>query len=60
LVDFPTAEMVQGCTAQLAAQGLLVRRFGAGAHARQMRISIGAGAALERAVALIGSFISGG
>ncbi len=60
LIDFPNAEMVQACTAHLAAHGILVRRFGPGAHARQMRISIGDGTALERATTLITAFLDEG
>ncbi len=56
LVDFPDAEAARDCTARLAEAGLLVRRFGPGAHAHQMRISIGDAAALTRAAALIGAF----
>ncbi|HET7879556.1 MAG TPA: histidinol-phosphate transaminase [Acetobacteraceae bacterium] len=59
-IDFPTPEMVRDCTALLAMNGILVRRFGPGAHARQMRISIGDGAALERAAALITEFLEQG
>jgi histidinol-phosphate/aromatic aminotransferase/cobyric acid decarboxylase-like protein len=60
LIDFPSAEIVQGCTAYLAAQGLLVRRFGPGAHARQMRISMGRGRALTRVTELIETFLEAG
>ena len=59
LVEFATAALAVGCTARLAAEGILVRRFGAGAHACQMRISIGDGAALTRAVGLIEGFVRG-
>ena len=41
LIEFPTREMVRACTAHLAANDILVRHFGPGAHERQMRISIG-------------------
>jgi histidinol-phosphate aminotransferase len=58
LIDFPTPELVRDCTALLASHGLLVRRFGAGAHARQMRISIGSGQALTRAAELILLFLA--
>jgi histidinol-phosphate aminotransferase len=57
LIDFPSPELAQACTAQLANQGILVRSFLGGAHARQMRISIGDGAALTRAADLILSFL---
>jgi histidinol-phosphate aminotransferase len=57
LIDFPTREMVRDCTAHLAANGILVRHFGPGAHERQMRISIGSGPALERAASLITGFL---
>ena len=60
LIDFPTSEMVQECTARLAAERILVRRFGAGAHARQMRISIGEAAALQRAADIIIDFVTKG
>ncbi len=60
LIDFPDPETAQRCTAHLAAHGVLVRRFGPGAHARQMRISIGSGAALARAVSLITAFLDQG
>ena len=60
LIDFPTREMVRDCTARLAAEGILVRHFGPGAHERQMRISIGAAPALERAAALITTFLEQG
>ena len=53
LVDFPDAAAAQGCTAHLAEAGILVRRFGPGAHAHQVRISIGNAAALQQAAALI-------
>ena len=56
LVDFPSPASAQACTARLAAAGLLVRRFGPGAHAHQMRISIGDGAALTRAAEMIVAF----
>lgn len=57
LIDFPTSEMVRDCTARLAAEHILVRRFGAGAHARQMRISIGDAAALQQTAAIITDFV---
>jgi histidinol-phosphate aminotransferase len=57
LIDFPTRQTVQDCTARLAANGILVRHFGPGAHERQMRISIGNGPALERAASLITEFL---
>jgi histidinol-phosphate aminotransferase len=60
LVDFPTIEMVRDCTARLAANGILVRHFGPGAHERQMRISIGNAQALERAATLITAFLGEG
>ncbi len=60
LIDFPTREMVRDCTARLAADGILVRHFGPGAHERQMRISIGGGPALQRAAALITAFLEQG
>jgi histidinol-phosphate aminotransferase len=60
LIDFPTVEMVRDCTARLAANGILVRHFGPGAHERQMRISIGNGQALERAATLITTFLEEG
>jgi histidinol-phosphate aminotransferase len=60
LIDFPTREAVRDCTAHLAANGILVRHFGPGAHERQMRISIGSGPALERAAALITGFLEQG
>ena len=53
LVDFPSPAAAQACTAHLAAAGILVRRFGLGAHAHQMRISIGDGTALSRAAEMI-------
>ena len=56
LVDFPSAASAATCTALLARKGLLVRRFGPGAHAHQMRISIGDAGALQRAAALIAAF----
>ena len=56
LVDFPTVESARHCTAHLAEAGILVRRFGPGAHACQMRISIGDAKALTRAAALIAAF----
>ena len=56
LIDFPDADQARDCTAQLAANGLLVRRFGPGAHAHQMRISIGSATALTRAAELISLF----
>lgn len=58
LIDFPTSEMVRDCTARLAAERILVRRFGAGAHAKQMRISIGDAAALQQAAAIITDFVA--
>jgi histidinol-phosphate/aromatic aminotransferase/cobyric acid decarboxylase-like protein len=58
LIDFPNAETVTACAAHLASSGVLVRRFGAGAHAAQMRISIGASQAIERATDLITEFLS--
>ena len=58
LIDFPDPEIVQACTARLAAERILVRRFGAGAHARQMRISIGDAVALQQAAALITEFVA--
>ena len=60
LIDFPTRETVRDCSAHLAANGILVRHFGPGAHERQMRISIGSGPALERAAALITGFLEQG
>jgi histidinol-phosphate aminotransferase len=60
LIDFPTRETVRDCSAHLAANGILVRHFGPGAHERQMRISIGGGPALERAAALITGFLEQG
>jgi len=60
LIDFPTRDAVRDCTAHLAANGILVRHFGPGAHERQMRISIGNGPALERAAALITEFLEQG
>ena len=57
LIEFPSSDSVASCTAHLASHGLLVRRFGPGAHARQMRISIGHGPALEHAVELIKTFL---
>jgi histidinol-phosphate aminotransferase len=60
LIDFPARETVRDCTAHLAANGILVRHFGPGAHERQMRISIGSGPALERAAALITGFLEQG
>jgi histidinol-phosphate aminotransferase len=59
LVDFPSADCARSCTEHLAEAGLLVRRFGPGAHAHQMRISIGDAAALRRAAALIAAFPKG-
>ncbi len=56
LADFATPEMARDCTAYLAEHGVLVRRFGPGAHAHQMRISIGSGPALTLAAKLIGLF----
>ncbi len=56
LVDFPDLAQARDCTALLASTGLLVRRFGPGAHARQMRISIGAADALQRTAAIIHDF----
>ncbi len=58
LIDFPSPEMVAACTAMLASQGILVRRFGPGAHASQMRISIGHAAALTRVTELIARFMA--
>lgn len=60
LIDFPTSGMVQECTVRLAAERILVRRFGAGAHERQMRISIGEAAALQRAADIIVDFVTKG
>jgi histidinol-phosphate aminotransferase len=60
LLDFPTPDSARHCTSLLAAHGLLVRRFGPGHHARQMRISIGPGPALERTAALIHHFLENG
>jgi histidinol-phosphate aminotransferase len=60
LIDFPTRELVRDCTANLVANGILVRHFGPGAHERQMRISIGNAQALERAAALITAFLEEG
>jgi histidinol-phosphate aminotransferase len=60
LIDFPSPELAQACTARLADEGILVRNFLGGAHARQMRISIGDGAALTRAADLILSFLKKG
>jgi len=60
LIDFPSAERVRDCVALLAAERILVRRFGAGAHARQKRISIGAAAALQLAAAVISDFVARG
>jgi histidinol-phosphate aminotransferase len=60
LIDFPTQAMVRACTAGLAADGILVRHFGPGAHERQMRISIGNARALERAAELITAFLEEG
>jgi histidinol-phosphate aminotransferase len=60
LIDFPSAEMVQACTARLAAERILVRRFGAGAHARQMRISIGNAVVLQQAADLVIDFMTKG
>jgi histidinol-phosphate aminotransferase len=60
LIDFPDPEAAQRCTAHLAANGILVRRFGPGAHARQMRISIGSGPALTLAAGLITTFLDQG
>jgi histidinol-phosphate aminotransferase len=59
LIDFPNADLVARCTALLAQSGILVRRFGPGAHAAQMRISIGSGDALTRAADLIATFLAG-
>ena len=53
LVGCPTPGIAQACTAHLAEHGLLIRSFGPGAHASQIRISIGAGPALEKAAELI-------
>jgi histidinol-phosphate/aromatic aminotransferase/cobyric acid decarboxylase-like protein len=52
--------MVRACTAHLAANNILVRHFGPGAHERQMRISIGNADALARAAALITAFLEEG
>jgi histidinol-phosphate aminotransferase len=57
LVDFPSPNLAQSCTARLAAEGILVRSFLGGTHAHQMRITIGDGDALTRAAALILSFL---
>ncbi len=57
LIDFPTPDLARDCTAHLAAHGILVRRFGPGPHASQMRISIGAAPALQRAASLIHEFL---
>ncbi len=56
LVDFPSAPSAIACTAHLADAGILVRRFGPGAHAHQMRISIGNAEALTLAATLIAAF----
>ena len=56
LTDFASPALAQGCVAHLAREGLLVRGFGPGAHAHQVRISIGAGPALTRAADLICAF----
>jgi histidinol-phosphate aminotransferase len=60
LIDFPSPALAQACTARLADEGILVRSFLGGAHAGQMRISIGDGAALTRAADLILSFLKKG
>jgi histidinol-phosphate aminotransferase len=60
LIDFPTPALAQACTADLADHGLLVRGFGPGAHAAQMRISIGAAPALRQAATLIEAFLATG
>jgi histidinol-phosphate aminotransferase len=60
LIGFPSREMAGACTARLAESGILVRHFGSGAHEWQMRISIGDGAALERAASLIIAFLTQG
>lgn len=60
LIDFPDAATAAACTAHLAASGVLVRRFGPGAHARQMRISIGAPTALRLAAGRIAEFLEQG
>jgi histidinol-phosphate aminotransferase len=60
LIDFPSPELAQACTARLADEGILVRNFLGATHARQMRISIGDGAALTRAADLILSFLKKG
>ena len=48
LVDLPSPDAARGAVTHLAAQGLLVRGFGPGAHAAQPRTSIGAGPASRR------------
>lgn len=60
LIGFPSPDLVHACTAHLAAQCLLVRAFGPGAHASQMRISIGAAPALQHAAGLIEAFLATG
>ena len=60
LVDLPSPEIARGAVAHLAAQGLLVRGFGPGAHAAQLRISVGAGPALRRAVAGLHEYVEEG
>jgi histidinol-phosphate aminotransferase len=60
LVDFPTVATAAACTAHLAGRGVVVRRFGPGAHARQMRISIGTEIGLRQAVDLIAEFLEQG
>ena len=58
LIDLPTPVLAQACVAHLAEHGLLVRGFGPGAHACQIRISIGAAPALQQAASLIEFFLA--
>ena len=59
LIDFPSPEAAAACVATLAANDILVRGFGPGHHAHQVRISIGDGPALVRAAALIARITGG-
>ena len=57
LLDLPSPAVARGIVAHLADKGILVRGFGPGAHAAQVRISIGAAEALRRAVAGIEEYL---
>ncbi len=58
LADLPSPTLARACVARLADEGILVRGFGAGAHAHQVRVSIGAAPALTRAADLIGACLN--